>query len=64
MKTVNYSLFRQNLKSYCDQVADTNETVVLCRKDDKNVVILSWEQYNKYLEVLEQSTAGRLSGTV
>lgn len=62
MKTVNYSVFRKNLKSFCDEVADKNETVVLCRKADKNVVILSLEQYNKYLEVLEHSTASRLSG--
>lgn len=55
MKTVNYSFFRNNLKSVCDDVTDNDEIVLLCRKEGKNVVVLSLEKYNEYLEVLERA---------
>ena len=45
MLAVNYSTIRNNLKSYCDEVTDHNETVIVTRKDEKNVVILSLEKY-------------------
>lgn len=46
MLAVNYSTIRNNLKSYCDQATDNNETVVVTRKNEKNIVIMSLEQYN------------------
>ena len=46
MLAVNYSTLRNNLKDYCDRVTDDNETVIVTRKDEKNVVILSLESYN------------------
>ena len=39
MLAVNYSTIRSKLKDYCDQATDNNETVIVTRKDEKNVVI-------------------------
>ena len=47
MLVVNYSTIRNNLKDYCDKVTDLHETVIVTRKDEKNVVILSLEKYNQ-----------------
>jgi len=46
MLAVNYSTIRNNLKDYCDKVTENNETVIVTRKDEKNVVIISLEEYN------------------
>ncbi|CAI3193762.1 type II toxin-antitoxin system Phd/YefM family antitoxin [Clostridium neonatale] len=50
MIAVNYTNLRDNLKSYCDKVNDDFETVVVTRKNNRNVVILSEESYNNMLE--------------
>ena len=47
---VNYSTIRNNLKSYCDQATDNNETVIVTRKSEKNIVIMSLEQYNSLMK--------------
>ena len=46
MLAVNYSTIRSKLKDYCDRVTDENETIIVTRKDEKNVVIISLEEYN------------------
>lgn len=46
MLAVNYSTMRDNLKSYCDKATDEAETVIVTRKNEKNVVLMSLEQYN------------------
>jgi antitoxin YefM len=46
MLAVNYSTIRNNLKDYCDRVTDDHETVIVTRKGEKNVVILSLDEYN------------------
>ena len=50
MLAVNYSTIRNNLKSYCDRATDENETVIVTRKNEKNIVIMSLEQYNSMLK--------------
>lgn len=45
-----YSTIRNNLKTYCDEATDNNETVIVTRKDEKNVVILSLEKYNQMMK--------------
>ena len=47
MLAVNYSTIRNNLKDYCDKATDSQETVIVTRKNEKNVVILSLERYNQ-----------------
>ena len=64
MLAVNYSTIRNNLKGYCDRVTDERETVIVTRKDEKNVVIVSLDEYNalvkaaknaEYLEMIDRS---------
>jgi len=45
MIVANYTAVRNNLKSYCD-LASQGETILVTRKENKNVVVLSLEQYN------------------
>ncbi|MZQ99448.1 MAG: type II toxin-antitoxin system prevent-host-death family antitoxin [Acidaminobacter sp.] len=52
MLAVSYSTLRNHLKDYCDKVCDDNETVIVTRKDEKNVVIISLEDYNNMMENL------------
>jgi antitoxin YefM len=73
MLAVNYSTIRENLKSYCDKVTDLNETVIVTRKDEKNVVIISLDEWNElqkavrnadYLCQLNRSIADIKAGRV
>ncbi|WP_455611476.1 type II toxin-antitoxin system Phd/YefM family antitoxin [Cloacibacillus porcorum] len=50
MLAVNYSTIRNNLKTYCDKATDMYETVIVTRKDEKNVVLLSLEKYNALIK--------------
>lgn len=50
MLAINYSTMRNNLKSYCDQATDNNETVIVTRKQEKNIVIISLENYNRIMK--------------
>jgi len=47
MQAVNYSHARNNLKSIIDNVCDNNEEVIITTKNDKSVIILSMDEYNK-----------------
>jgi len=71
MLAVNYSTIRNKLKDYCDKVTDQYETVIVTRKDEKNVVIISLEEYNAimkaarngaYLDMVDRSIAQLESG--
>lgn len=50
MLAVNYTNLRENMKSYMDKVTDDYETMIITRKDNKNVVLISEEAYNNLLE--------------
>lgn len=50
MLAVNYTNLRDNMKSYMDKVTDEYETMIVTRKDNKNVVMLSEESYNNLME--------------
>lgn len=41
---------RDNFKTYCDRVASERETIIVTRKDSKNVVIISETEYNDMLK--------------
>lgn len=47
MQAVNYSHARNNLKSIIDNVCDNNEEVIVTTKNDKSVIILSIDEYNR-----------------
>ncbi|HZK85220.1 MAG TPA: type II toxin-antitoxin system Phd/YefM family antitoxin [Desulfosporosinus sp.] len=53
MLAVNYSTYRSKLKEYCDRVTDDSETIIATRKDEKNVVIMSLDEYNNNMENLK-----------
>lgn len=55
MLAVNYSTMRSKLKDYCDQATDNNEIVIVTRKDEKNVVLMSLEQYNEIMRALKNA---------
>ncbi len=50
MLAVNYTNLRDNMKTYMDKVTDDYETMIVTRKDNKNVVMLSEEVYNNLME--------------
>ena len=50
MLAVNYTNLRENMKSYMDRVTDDYETLIVTRKDNKNVVMLSEAAYNNLME--------------
>lgn len=71
MLAVNYSTMRSNLKDYCDKATDDDETVIVTRKDEKNVVLMSLEKYNQivkmarnaeYLTMIDRSMAQLAAG--
>jgi len=55
MLAVNYSTIRSKLKDYCDKATDENETVIVTRKDEKNVVIISLEKYNEIMRTAQNA---------
>ena len=50
MIAVNYKQFRNEMKSHMDLVTDDYEAMVVTRKENKNVVIISEETYNNLME--------------
>ena len=50
MIAVNYTTLRENMKSCMDKVTDYYETLIVTRKDNKNVVMISEEAYNNLME--------------
>ena len=50
MLAVNYTNLRDNMKMYMDKVTDDYETMIVTRKNNKNVVIISEESYNNLME--------------
>ena len=47
MLAANYSTLRDNLKDFCDKVCDNNETLIVSRKANRNVVMMSLERYTE-----------------
>lgn len=50
MLAVNYTNLRDNMKKFMDKVTDDYETMIVTRKDNKNIVMLSEESYNNLME--------------
>ena len=50
MLAVNYTTLRDNMKTYMDRVTDDYETMIVTRKNNKNIVMLSEETYNNLME--------------
>ena len=52
-KITNTTNYRANLKENLDIVGDDKEVIVITRKDDKNILLISLEKYNKIIEEME-----------
>jgi len=50
MKIVNYTDLRLNLKQWLDKVVDDVEEVIIKRRNQKDVVLISLEEYNSLVE--------------
>ena len=50
MKVVNYTELRINLKHWLNSVIDDVEEVIIKRKDQKDLVLISLEEYNSLVE--------------
>ena len=52
MIAVNSTEIRNEFKLYCDKVIDDSESIIVTRQDNRNVVMISEEEYNNILENL------------
>ena len=50
MNAVSYSDLRQNLKSFMDQVYSDHEPLIITRKNNENLVLISIDEYNSLKE--------------
>lgn len=50
MLAVNYTTLRDNMKTYMDKVTDDYETMIVTRKNNRNIVMISEESYNNMME--------------
>lgn len=50
MLAVNYTELRGNMKKCMDKVSDDFETLIVTRKKNKNIVMISEETYNNMME--------------
>jgi len=49
---VNYTQLRENLKTYCDKATQDFETIIVTRKNNENIVMLSESEFNNMQENL------------
>ena len=59
MIAINFTTARSRFKDFCDKVTDEAETVIVTRKAEKNVVIISAERYSE-LEKRNAAFLGKL----
>lgn len=52
MLAVNYTNLCENMDDYMDKVIDDYETMIITRKNNRNVVMMSEEAYNNFMENL------------
>ena len=50
MTAVNYSTIRARFAEYCNRVVREFETVIVTRKNEENVVLISLEEYNALIK--------------
>jgi antitoxin YefM len=50
MDAVSYSDLRQNLKSFMDKVYNDHDPLIITRKNNENLVLISIDEYNSLME--------------
>jgi antitoxin YefM len=53
MKTISYSELREKLKKELDMVAENHIPLIIKRKRGDDMVIMSLEDYNSYMETID-----------
>lgn len=52
MTAVSFEKARKNLKQVLDQVHENSETITIVRKNGRNAVIMSEQEYNQLMETI------------
>jgi len=52
MQVLNYTDFRKNMKSVLDKTVEDHEIVIISRSNDKDIVLLSLQDYNSWMETM------------
>ena len=50
MVAVSYTNLRQNLKTYMDKVFQNSQPIIITRKNNENVVLISVDEYSSLIE--------------
>ena len=50
MDAITYTDLRQNLKTFMDKVIQDNDPIIITRKNNENVVLMSVAEYNSLIE--------------
>lgn len=50
MDAISYTELRQNLKTYMDKVYNDHSPLIITRKNNQNLVLLSIDEYNSLME--------------
>ncbi|MBN2735663.1 MAG: type II toxin-antitoxin system prevent-host-death family antitoxin [Spirochaetales bacterium] len=50
MQAISYSDVRQNLKKYLDDVYNNHAPLIITRKNNENVIVISLDDYNSLVE--------------
>ncbi len=50
MIAVNFSSLRNSLKKYCDKVYQDSDPIIITRRNNENVVLISEREYNNFME--------------
>lgn len=50
MLAINYTNLRENMKENFDKITNDFETMIVTRKNNKNIVMMSEEAYNNLIE--------------
>ena len=56
MIAINFTTARNRFKDFCDKITNESETVIVTRKAEKNIVMISAERFNE-LEKAERNAA-------
>lgn len=68
MKVLNYTDLRQNLAENLNTVVEDGEVLIVSRSNEKNVVIISLDEYNSMQETLHllssENNAKRLNKAI
>lgn len=50
MLAINYTTLREHMKTYFDKALNEYETIIVTRKNNENIVVLSEDSYNNLIE--------------